>query len=285
MPEGPEIKRMAFVLDLQFAGLFCYYVLIMKKYRKAYNNELYSSMNLTYQHYDNYKTAAIGSKLTGVKSRGKKIIFEFDDPNTGFQGRFVSGCGLNGLWSLKQSPNTAIAICFGETFAFYEETYIGGNFSICLYDSPEYKHIFKDVGPDIMTDEVTWDIYYSIWRETKKVEWTVYDFMMEQKFISGNGNWITAEVLYESRINPKRLRSNLSDNDLWNMYNFNKKIVSEAYSKGGLTIRDYVDPLGEIGAYETKCYGREYDPNSYPIVKEENKKGRKMHYCPTLQQF
>lgn len=282
MPEKAEIWRMADILNGEFIGCVCHYVIIMPKYRRSFGNELYSSMPLNYQLKEGFKQIDFGLKLSRVTSRGKKIIFEFNE-KSGPQYRFVSGCGLTGHWMLTQSNNTAIILRFGDRYAFYEETRIGGNFSICAFGSTEYNHIFKDVGPDLSTNEVTWELYYGILKNPKTNNWTIYDFMMEQKFLSGNGNWMTAEILYKCCINPKRLKSYLSDTDIWNLFNWNKKVIFDAYQKGGLTIRDYVDPLGQKGTYEVECYGLSFDKQGNIIIKEENSKGRKMHYCPVVQ--
>lgn len=284
MPEGAEVRRVAFVLNKLFSGLMCHHIIILPKYRKSHGNELYSSMPLNYQNKDGYKQVDIGSILTRVTSKGKKIIFELNEL-PGVMGRFVSSLGLNGIWALQYTSRTALIIKFGNQFAFYEETYIGGNFSVCMYNSNEYNHIFKDVGPDLMTDEVTWDVFLSGLRNKRVLNMTIYDFLMNQKYFSGCGNWVTAEVLFKCRIKPTRLMSQINDQDCWNLFNWIKKILWDAYNAGGLTIRDYVDPLGEEGKYVTECYGRNFDLYGNIVIKEENKTGRKMHYSPLLQPF
>lgn len=278
MPERAEIARMAYILNTIYNNRVCNFVALLDKNKKG----LYSSCELKIDQMEGYRKIDVNQKLTSVTSRGKKIIFEFNE-NPTLQGRFVSSCGLDGRWTLEQSKYTTIVLCFGDIYAFYEEIRIGGNFSICNYPSPQYDHIFKDVGPDLMTDETRWEIFYPILKNPKTNHWTIYNFLMEQKFLSGDGNWLTAEVLYECRINPNRLKGNLSDLDITNLYQVNKRIIIEAYEKGGLTIKDYKDPLGQEGTYETKCYGRRFDPHGNPIIKEVGRNGRKMHYCPAIQ--
>lgn len=282
MPEGAEVKRVSFVLNQEFINLICHFVIVLPNYRKKFNNELYSSMPLNYEHKEGCKQVNIGMPLSKVFSRGKKIIFEFND-TSGIQLRFVSGLGMNGIWSLQYSPRTAIIIKFGDRFAFYEEKGIGGNFSICMFGSNEWNYIFKDMGPDIMTDEVTWEIFYQICKNHKKNNVTFYEFFMNQKNMCGIGNWVVAELGFNCGINPKRMMNEMSDLELWNIFNFAKIILWDSYNLGGLTIRDYVDPLGQIGTYETKCYGRVHDVYGNIIVKEEGKNGRMMHYSPIVQ--
>lgn len=279
MPEGGEVRRIAFVLNQEYAGLMCHSVMVLPKYRKAKGNDLYSTMPIEYEQHNGYKQVNIGIVLSQVVSKGKKIIFEFSNSN----GRFVSGLGLNGIWSMSYSPKTAVIVNFEGKSAFYEETYIGGNFSICMYGSLEWMHIFKDVGPDIMSDEVTYEVFDGACKNPRIQNMTVYDFLMNQKYLSGCGNWVTADVLFKCRINPKRPMSHLSDQDVLSLFNWSKKILWDSYNSGGLTIRDYVDPLGQIGSYVTDCYGRDTDVYGNAVVKEENKTGRKMHYSPIIQ--
>lgn len=284
MPEGGEVRRVAFVLNQEFASLFCHFVIVMPKYRKRFGNELYSSIPLKYEYKNGYKQTNIGLILSRVLSRGKKIIFEFNE-TPGIEGRFISGLGMDGIWSLTYNSNTAIIVKFGEKFAFYEEKRIGGNFSICYFRSKEWEYIFKDVGPDLMTDEVTWEVFYRACKNPKMMNETFYEFFMNQKNLAGVGNWVVAELAFKCRIRPTRKMQNLSDNDLWNAFTWVKKILWDSYNSGGLTIRDYVDPLGQIGAYETECYGRDIDPYGNLIIKEDSKNGRKMHYSPTMQPY
>lgn len=284
MPEGAEIRRVAYVLDNEFKGMLCCNVVILPKYRKAYENGLYSSTQLNYKQFDGYKQVDIGLILKEVKSKGKKIIFDFDLNGTDTL-CFVSGLGMNGIWSLNYSKNTALIVNFNGKSAFYEETYIGGNFSICFENSLEWHHIFKDVGPDIMSNEVTIDVFAHQCRNRNVGRMSIYDFFMKQKYLSGCGNWVCADLFYRCQINPNRLMQHVSDSDIYNLFNWSKKILWDSYNLGGLTIRDYVDPYGQTGNYDTVCYGKSFDQFGNQIIKEENKSGRKMHYCPAVQPY
>lgn len=286
MPEGAEIRRVAFVLNQEFNGLMCNNVIILPKYKKAYSEGLYSSMPLNYQKCDNYKQVNISMILTGVRSHGKKIIFEFDSgPDVNYRLRFVSGLGMNGSWSMNYSNNTALVVNFNGKTLFYDETYIGGNFSICFLNSSEWEHIFKDVGPCIMSDEVTIDLFARQCRKSSVLKMRIYDFFMKQKYLSGCGNWVCADLFYRCRINPHRVMRNLSAQDIYNLFNASKAILWNAYNAGGLTIKDYVDPYGNAGVYETECYGKDFDSFGNEIVKEQDKSGRKIHYCPLMQPY
>lgn len=288
MPERPEIAIMSYNLCNLFKNKICKYVVIMEKYKDGYKNGLYSSSQLNYQLGNDqlgnwFKYIIINRKLTNITSRGKKIIFEFIDNDTD-QYRFVSGCGLDGRWSLTESEYTCIKVIFDDlSVAYYEEKYIGGNFSICKYPSNEYNHIFSDVGPDWMTDETSWEVFYNMMRNPKTLNWMICDYMLEQKFMSGIGNWIRAEVLLKCGIYPYRKLEFLSDTDLYNIWYHTKDTIFQAYNLGGLTIKDYTDPFGNKGLYKQICYGRKMDDFGNLIVTKLDKKKRKIYYCPSRQ--
>ena len=272
MPERAEIAIMADLIRDKVNGKKCEKIVILPTYNK---NEFYSSMSLNYIQYKNVKYVDIGLNLLNVFSRGKKIIFDFNNY------RFVSGCGMTGKWSYQVSINTKIILMFEDTNIYYDEVKIGGNFSVCAYPSNEYNHIFKDVGPDLMTDEVNWEIYYRIIKDTSDMK--ICDFMMEQKYMSGIGAYLRAEILYYSKICPYRLLSSLSNLDIYNLFYYSKTIIFESYRCNGLTIQDYVSPDGKMGTYLCKCYGRKSDDNSFQIIIQQTKGDRVIHWCPDVQ--
>lgn len=282
MPERPEIATMANQLSQIFKDKKCNYVIITERYKDGYNNGLYSSTQLYYQLGQGFKYVAIGGKLTNITSRGKKIIFEFAE-NENDRFRFVSACGLDGRWTLKESKYTCIKIIFDDCIAFYEQVRIGGNFSICRFPSSEYNHIFSEVGPDLMTDETLWEKFYFIMRNSSTMHWKIAEYMMEQKFMSGIGNYLRADILYKSRIHPWRTLGSLSDNDLYNLWVNTKNTIFESYNLNGMSIRDYIDINSTKGSYQSICYGKNFDQFGNCIINEKDKKGRTIYYCPAIQ--
>lgn len=282
MPEKAEIAIMSDNLGSRLTGKLCKQIIIMSKYKNGYEKELYSSSKLNYIQGEGYKYLEVDAILSRMSHRGKKIIFEFDkDKYEAF--RFVSSCGLTGKWSWKQSKYTALMLIFDNIVAFYDEVRIGGNFSVCLYPSIEYDHIFKDVGPDLMKDEVTFEIYNQIIRGKRIEHLKIAEFMMEQKYLSSIGNYLRAEVLYKCRISPHRTLISLSDQDVYNLFYYSKMTIWEAYRSNGLTIKDYLDMNGNPGTYKTLCYGRNFDDHGNQIVTEKDRNDRTIHWVPGYQ--
>ena len=73
------------------------------------------------------------------------------------------------------------------------------------------------LGPDVLSEEVLAkpDL---IERFRKRNQINICKVLMDQKTISGVGNYICSEALYQSRINPYARVINLSDTDIVNLY-------------------------------------------------------------------
>ena len=277
MPEGCEISHMGKCLDFELKSMTCYSIVFLKKI------ELYSSIDINQYliKNDQYSYINFNSILNCVTTKGKKIIFDFGNI------RFVSSCLMSGRWTFTYSDKCSIALCFYKDslkkYVYFYETRFGGNFSICNYPSNEYNHIFKDVGPDLLSNEVDYNLYYNIIKNNRISYKKICEFMLEQKYLSGIGNWLRAEILYFSRINPHRSLNSLSDNDITVLFYYTKKIMSEGLEKRGMTIESYEDPYGNKGLYIASCYGKEIDDYGNKIITELDKTGRKIHWCPSIQ--
>uniref|UniRef100_A0A6C0BCH9 Formamidopyrimidine-DNA glycosylase H2TH DNA-binding domain-containing protein n=1 Tax=viral metagenome TaxID=1070528 RepID=A0A6C0BCH9_9ZZZZ len=258
-------------------GNLCHYMIMLPKSR-FWKEPFYSSINLTYEDKGSHRIYPLSCKVIDVKSRGKKIVIDFDRSI-----KMVSSCGMDGRWSWEQSKYTCLIFVFDTFSVYYEDITNKGLFSICLFPSLEYNHIFKDVGPDLMTEEVTYEIYKMIITGPRIGKLKIMEFMMEQKYMSGIGNYLRSEILYKSRINPHRPLCSLSEQDIYNLFYFSKTTIWEAYQSNGLTIQDYLDVSGKNGVYNCLCYGRPIDNNGLQIITEKDKNKRTIHWCPQYQ--
>jgi len=76
-----------------------------------------------------------------------------------------------------------------------------------LFEDPETVPPISELGPDALFEPMSVDNFLdSLGR--KKIG--IKALLLDQSFISGIGNWIADEVLYQSRIHPLQIASNLS---------------------------------------------------------------------------
>lgn len=145
-------------------------------------------------------------------------------------------------------------------------------YSIFFNDSRNFGTIkftksFEDIenklnrlGPDILDNSTTCEIFKNQLRKSDK---KISLVLMNQKIISGIGNYLTSEILWYAKISPHRTINSLNDNDIKKiyksmnkiikkMYNFNKKKKSlndtnfiNDYKQGDFVVyRKKIDPFG-----------------------------------------
>ena len=107
----------------------------------------------------------------------------------------------------------------------------------------------------------------------KKRVINIKNALIDQKIIAGIGNIYANEILYKAKINPLRKVNSLSQNDLNSIITFTKIILKKSIDVGGTTIRDHMQPDGNLGYFKQKLqvYGKVNEKcktcNSF-IVKE-----------------
>jgi formamidopyrimidine-DNA glycosylase len=270
MPEGPEVRITAEALNeqMQYDSINYIYINPSSRYYKSGIKNQYS---ISYPIYINY-----------VKSKGKKIIIDGTD-NDGNNIIFVSALAMEGNWKLYSGKHSGIELHMtsGKTLYFHDTRHFG-TFHICMTDS-EFNFVMKDVGPDLLNDYVSFEDYNYVISKNKLGHKEICWFLMEQKFFSGVGNYIMAEILYESGILPTRKLCDLSDSEKYSIWENSVRILQASYECGGHTIATYFSMNGSSGTYPCKCYGRNYDPYGNKVYRSTFSNGRTSHYVPDVQ--
>lgn len=86
--------------------------------------------------------------------------------------------------------------------------------------------------------------------------------LLDQRFVAGVGNIYADEALYAAQIHPGRPADTMDANDAKRLAGAIRKILRDAISDGGSTIRDYRDGTGTPGSFQQrhKVYGRAGQP-------------------------
>ena len=112
---------------------------------------------------------------------------------------------------------------------------------------------------------------------------------MDQTFVSGLGNIYVNEALFMSKIKPLRRCNSLNKKEIKNLILNIKKILKFSISKGGASIRDFKNTLGESGSFQQffHVYGQENKNCSRISCKGKIKKiiisNRSSFYCNRCQ--
>jgi len=111
--------------------------------------------------------------------------------------------------------------------------------------------------------------------------------LLDQGSIAGIGNIYADEALWQAGLHPERRSGAVRRAGVEALHDGIVTVLSEGVSRGGSTLRDYVDSRGERGGYldVAAVYGRTGQPCrrcGTPIVKSVVV-GRGTHLCPTCQ--
>jgi len=145
------------------------------------------------------------------------------------------------------------------------------------------------LGIEPLEDYFTEEVFIQVLNKKKKGK--IKPFLMNQKFVAGLGNIYANEVLYRSNIHPLRLISSLNKNEVRNLYQQIKLVLSEAVELRGSTVADeaYRDTDGDKGKFAKKIqvYARKGEPCvkcGHPI-EVERIEGRSSFICPQCQKL
>ena len=283
MPEGPEVKITSDGLRYEILNRSLINIFVTEASR-YYKNP-----------FKHFKELNYPIRINAVYSKGKKILIEGTD-DLGEKVTFISALAMEGSWKLHPGKHAGIELHFssgsdlsdsGSNFLdpkilYFHDTRHFGSFDICL-NQDEIDFVLKSVGPDLLNGDITFEQYNSVVSLDKLKEKEICWFMMEQKFFSGVGNYLLAEILYACKILPTRLLKNLSSKDKYNLWYYSRKLLKDSYESGGLTIATYFSMTGEKGVFDTKVYMREKDPLGNPVVTGTFSNKRTSHYVPKIQ--
>ena len=96
-------------------------------------------------------------------------------------------------------------------------------------------------------------------KKLKNKNKNIKDYLLDQKFVSGIGNIYAPEILYESKVNPKKKSCDLTDDELKKIIKYSKIVLNNSIKKGGSSIRNFVNISGNLGNFQNyfKVYRRE----------------------------
>ncbi|HEY1934997.1 MAG TPA: bifunctional DNA-formamidopyrimidine glycosylase/DNA-(apurinic or apyrimidinic site) lyase [Acetobacteraceae bacterium] len=116
--------------------------------------------------------------------------------------------------------------------------------------------------------------------------------LLDQKIVAGLGNIYVCEALFRAKLSPLRSAHTVPGARAERLVPAIQDTLREAIAAGGSSLRDYVQPDGELGYFQHawKVYGREATPcercpgrPACPGVRRVTQSGRSTFYCPRTQ--
>lgn len=298
MPEVIEVKLYADYLNSKLRGKNVKEVNILNgKYKKKGPFVLYNKL-----------VKSLPLKVTSVKSKGKLIYFTFEN------GLFMlNTLGLTGGWMYKTNnkyyhPLMKRYINESKKDRYLEramnhlnvemKTDVG---SAIFYDMLSYGTLkiidnqmelnkkLTELGPDIMDANTTFPIFKSNIRKKANENKEIGNVIVNQKIISGIGNYLRADALWLSKISPFRKVKDVIDLELKRIYSSVRFLVWSEYDYNngislGIIKKNQKRPV-DYGR-DFFVYDNENDIYNNEIIKEELFEGsqkRFIFWVPKLQ--
>jgi DNA-formamidopyrimidine glycosylase len=270
MPEGPEVKRISVQLNEILAG------------KTISNFEILSGRYLTHgspKGLESFLSIA-DKKISSVNCKGKFIWFEFlDHPEVSIWNTL----GMTGSWSRAQEEHSRAKVSLSDDSIIYFTDIRNFGTLHFSFSKEELNKKLKTLGPDMLSAPPTREQFFKIVKRQK--DKTLPEFLMNQKMISGVGNYVKAEALYLAGISPIRTCSSLSEKEITSLQDSIDKVLLASYNSGGSTIKTYRDVYGNVGTFKSRflVYGNSVDPQGNKVERLETKDGRTTFWVPIIQ--
>ena len=261
MPEGPEVTVIAEQLSKIWSGYNLSNINILTKKNYAINNVM---MKIK-------AGIKLPIKLIDVGKKGKYIYFWFS-------GDIIIGSslGLSGHYSLNKLDNSLIEFVFSNKSLYYNDVRHFGIFQLLTLKLLNEK--LDKIGPDILTSSIRPHETKYLERDVSSADKFVakakkyqlkqiVQILVDQKIISGIGNYLKSEILYKAKIYPGKIIKQLSAVTLIHIYETAKMISNNSLQLGGVSIRDYKDVYGKLGKYQPIIYGKK-KVNDKDVIKK-----------------
>lgn len=273
MPEGPEVALFAKYLNDQVAGRSLTNLSINDGSR-YYKDGLPLLEDLK---------ALLPLYIVKVRSRGKKIIFELE--NHVF---FVSSLGLEGKWTFDETiKHNNLWLTIQDEFDREKNCYFCdsrhfGIISIHLTEQSLQDRL-HEIGPDLLFDDVTVDMWLKVVRSPKVRDSQICEFVLDQKYFSGVGNYVRAEALYRAKVRPDARLLEFSDQTHGKILKFLIEVLKESYDAQGASLHTFHNFDGTKGQFQVVVYNHKTDPDGNDVITSIFDDGRNIYWVPKVQ--
>jgi len=224
-----------------------------------------------------------GLVITDVSRRGKYLLLETA------KGVVMIHLGMSG--SLRVTASDAIVekhdhidIVFehGECLRLRDPRRFGLMLWVC--DDVMAHPLLNRLGPEPLTDAFNGDVLY---QQSRGKTQAIKLFIMDAHRVVGVGNIYASETLFRAGIHPLRAVNRVSLKRYQCLANEIKRVLSEAITQGGTTLRDFRNGDDQPGYFsqQLNVYGRGGDDcvvcgKAIRMIRQGQ---RATYYCPQCQ--
>lgn len=147
-------------------------------------------------------------------------------------------------------------------------------------------YVINNNNPSPLEDKFNEDYFKVLISKEKLSSLSAKAFLATEQRITGIGNGVTQDILWNAKIHPKRKMSTLSEDELKEMYKSLKSTLANMMLQGGRDTEK--DLFGNIGGYRTVLSKKTVDkpcPICDAAIKKESYLGGSIYYCSGCQEL
>ncbi len=231
-----------------------------------------------------------GARVLGLRRRGKYILIRLEGGRTlllhlGMSGRIVLGDGpgtpaLHEHLVLHTDAGARIGLVDPRRF---------GALDLMPTAAEDAHRLLAGLGPEPLEADFTPAALSAALAGRRS---PIKAALLDQRVVAGLGNIYVCEALFRAAISPRRLAASVPGVRAARLVPAIRATLTEAIAAGGSSLRDYVQPSGELGYFQHafQVYGRAGlpcprcpGPPACPGVARIVQSGRSTFYCPRTQ--
>ncbi|MSP04130.1 MAG: bifunctional DNA-formamidopyrimidine glycosylase/DNA-(apurinic or apyrimidinic site) lyase [Acetobacteraceae bacterium] len=232
-----------------------------------------------------------GARVENFRRRGKYILMRLQGGDSvlihlGMSGRMLIGhVGAN---TETKHEHLVIETEDGGRVGFVDPRRFG-SIDLVRTDAEDHHKLLAGMGPEPLDDAFN---AASLSASLNDRRTPIKAALLDQSVVAGLGNIYVCEALFRAGISPLRLARTVPGARAARLVLEIKATLREAVAAGGSSLRDYVQPDGELGYFQHawKVYGREGEPCpecpgmlGCKGIKRIVQLGRSTFYCPRAQ--
>jgi formamidopyrimidine-DNA glycosylase len=232
-----------------------------------------------------------GARVEGFRRRGKYILMRLDGGvsvllHLGMSGRIVIGRAQPNV--TPPHEHLTLVTDDGWRAGFVDPRRFGSVDLIATAREDSHK-LLAGLGPEPLDDGFTAAVLSEalIGRSTP-----IKAALLDQRTVAGLGNIYVCEALFRAHLSPRRLAHSVAGARAARLVPAIKATLAEAIAAGGSSLRDYVQPDGELGYFQHAgtVYGHEGEPcercagpPACAGIRRIVQSSRSTFYCPRTQ--
>jgi formamidopyrimidine-DNA glycosylase len=274
MPELPEVETVMRGLDGHLTG-------------RVIARALLHRPDLRWVIPPELPAVLTGAMVLGFRRRGKYFFMRLDSGwsllvHLGMSGRMVIDAPFALHEHLTLETNDGSRIGFIDPRRF-------GALDLIKTDDEDNHRLIAGMGPEPLGNQFSAPV---LLQSLAGKATPIKAALLDQRIVAGIGNIYASEALFRAGISPRRLAGGLGRTRIGRLVPAIKETLTQAIAAGGSSLRDYVQPSGELGYFQHawKVYDRAGQPcercpgpPSCCGIRRLVQTGRASFYCPLTQ--